>query len=323
MGGGGAQGAGAGRRRSTWARRSSSLRCERARRAAGPSTPSRRTARWKAFVGRRTSSRRRRCASWWTASRRESAERASRPRTLRYRDFLTVALILEGPRPVSATTGSTSTSPSVKVGRVQNFKSWSPEMVPDRDGLLRPRVLLLRGRRPVERDRRRADRAGQEGAGQDRPGRPRTSIDGCVVRQPKAYPVYDDDYAGTSTTIRTELAAKFPTLHLVGRNGMHKYNNQDHAMMTAMLTVREHRGRRDRLRRVARQPGRRVPRGRRSRRARGARQRAAGAAPAWPRQRAEVALGQIGTMRPSTAYAARPVAAAAAVALHGWRARSR
>jgi protoporphyrinogen oxidase len=62
-------------------------------------------------------------------------------------------------------------------------------------------------------------------------------VDGCVVRQPKAYPVYDDDYAAHVNTIREEMEARFPTLHLVGRNGMHKYNNQDHAMMTAMLCV--------------------------------------------------------------------------------------
>jgi protoporphyrinogen oxidase len=61
--------------------------------------------------------------------------------------------------------------------------------------------------------------------------------DGCVVRQRKAYPVYDEGYKASVEVIRTELAQKFPTLHLVGRNGMHKYNNQDHAMMTAMLTV--------------------------------------------------------------------------------------
>jgi protoporphyrinogen oxidase len=59
-----------------------------------------------------------------------------------------------------------------------------------------------------------------------------------VVRQPKAYPVYDDGYADNVEKIRRELEARFPTLHPVGRNGMHKYNNQDHAMMTAMLCVR-------------------------------------------------------------------------------------
>ena len=62
-------------------------------------------------------------------------------------------------------------------------------------------------------------------------------MDGCVVRQKKAYPVYDDDYAQHVATIREELDERYPNLHLVGRNGMHKYNNQDHAMMTAMLCV--------------------------------------------------------------------------------------
>jgi len=63
-------------------------------------------------------------------------------------------------------------------------------------------------------------------------------VDGCVVRQKKAYPVYDDGYKRNVEAIRSELAEKYPTLHLVGRNGMHKYNNQDHAMMTSMLTVK-------------------------------------------------------------------------------------
>jgi protoporphyrinogen oxidase len=62
-------------------------------------------------------------------------------------------------------------------------------------------------------------------------------VDGCVVRQKKAYPVYDDDYARHVATIRQELDTCYPNLHLVGRNGMHKYNNQDHAMVTAMLCV--------------------------------------------------------------------------------------
>ncbi len=63
-------------------------------------------------------------------------------------------------------------------------------------------------------------------------------LDGTVVRQPKAYPVYDHDYAKRVEVVRGELEARYPTLHLVGRNGMHKYNNQDHAMMTALLAAR-------------------------------------------------------------------------------------
>ena len=63
-------------------------------------------------------------------------------------------------------------------------------------------------------------------------------VDACAARQPKAYPVYDEDYRDNIAAIRRDLEGSYPTLHLVGRNGMHKYNNQDHAMMTAMLTAR-------------------------------------------------------------------------------------
>lgn len=66
---------------------------------------------------------------------------------------------------------------------------------------------------------------------------PADVVGGAVVRQEKAYPVYDEDYAANVAAMRAELEEKHPTLHLVGRNGMHRYNNQDHAMMTAMLTV--------------------------------------------------------------------------------------
>ena len=62
-------------------------------------------------------------------------------------------------------------------------------------------------------------------------------VDACVVRQAKAYPVYDEGYRDNMAMIRLDLETSFPTLHMVGRNGMHKYNNQDHAMMTAMLTA--------------------------------------------------------------------------------------
>jgi protoporphyrinogen oxidase len=63
-------------------------------------------------------------------------------------------------------------------------------------------------------------------------------VDSHVVRQRKAYPVYDDEYSENVALIRKELERRFPTLHLIGRNGMHKYNNQDHSMMTAMLCVK-------------------------------------------------------------------------------------
>jgi protoporphyrinogen oxidase len=62
-------------------------------------------------------------------------------------------------------------------------------------------------------------------------------IGGVVVRQEKAYPVYDEHSAANVAAMRGELEGKYPSLHMVGRNGMHRYNNQDHAMMTAMLTA--------------------------------------------------------------------------------------
>ncbi|MBX6316622.1 MAG: FAD-dependent oxidoreductase, partial [Isosphaeraceae bacterium] len=62
-------------------------------------------------------------------------------------------------------------------------------------------------------------------------------VDGCVVRMPKAYPVYDDSYQEHLAVIRAWLR-RFENLELAGRNGMHKYNNQDHSMMTALLAAR-------------------------------------------------------------------------------------
>jgi hypothetical protein len=60
---------------------------------------------------------------------------------------------------------------------------------------------------------------------------------GYVVRMPKAYPVYDEGYQAKVEVLRNWLAREVPNVHPVGRNGMHKYNNQDHSMLTAMLTV--------------------------------------------------------------------------------------
>lgn len=157
---------------------------------------------------------------------------------LNYRDFLTVALMIRSDD-LFPDNWIYIHDPRVKVGRVQNFRSWSPEMVPDEalacvgleyfcfegDGLwsasdddlvaLATKELATLGL---------AD--------------PATVVGGRVVRQEKAYPVYDDAYRTNVEEMRGELEARYPTLHMVGRNGMHRYNNQDHAMMTAMLTVR-------------------------------------------------------------------------------------
>jgi protoporphyrinogen oxidase len=157
--------------------------------------------------------------------------------SLGYRDFITVTLVLRGEE-LFDDNWIYIHDPSVKVGRVQNFKSWSPEMVPDSsygcygleyfcfegDGLWTKNDGEL-----IDMARVELQKIGLGGQSE--------FIKGYVVRQPKAYPVYDEHYLGHVETIRSELEATFPTLHLVGRNGMHKYNNQDHAIMTAMLTA--------------------------------------------------------------------------------------
>lgn len=157
---------------------------------------------------------------------------------LRYRDFLTVALIVKPTHPFDDNWIYIHDS-RVQVGRIQNFGSWSPEMVPDPklacygleyfcfegDGLWNRSDETL-----IELARAELQQLGLVQAGD--------VLDGKVVRQPKAYPVYDDNYATNVDIIRSELKHNYASLHLIGRNGMHKYNNQDHSMMTALLTAK-------------------------------------------------------------------------------------
>jgi protoporphyrinogen oxidase len=158
--------------------------------------------------------------------------------SLRYRDFLTIGLILRERNRITDNWIYVH-DPAVKMGRVQNYKAWSPEMVPDPhfccygleyfcfagDGLwaMSDEDLIALGTRELEQVRlcKAAD-----------------VVDGCVIRQPKAYPIYDGDYQQQVSNVRQALDAHCPNLHLVGRNGMHKYNNQDHAMLTALLAAR-------------------------------------------------------------------------------------
>ena len=157
---------------------------------------------------------------------------------LRYRDFITVALIVNKPD-LFPDNWIYIHEKAVKVGRVQNFRSWSPEMVPD------PKLACLGLEYFCFENDGIWSASDDELIGLAKKELEQIGLatwndvkDGCVVRQKKAYPVYDDAYKANVETVRSELAANYPSLHLVGRNGMHKYNNQDHAMMTAMLTVK-------------------------------------------------------------------------------------
>ncbi|MCJ2090525.1 NAD(P)/FAD-dependent oxidoreductase [Methylobacterium sp. E-005] len=158
-------------------------------------------------------------------------------RSLKYRDFLTVALIAKSQNNFPDNWIYIH-DPSVKVGRVQNFRSWSPEMVPDADHTcLGLEYFCFEGDGLWTASDDELVALAKREIGQIGLIDPAEVVDACVVRQAKAYPVYDEEYANHVATVRRELERDFPTLHLVGRNGMHKYNNQDHAMMTAMLTV--------------------------------------------------------------------------------------
>ena len=157
---------------------------------------------------------------------------------LRYRDFLTVALMIKSPDLFPDNWIYIHDS-KVKVGRVQNFRSWSPEMVPDPDiACVGLEYFCFEGDGLwASSDADLIALATKEMAilGLCDPAH---VTGGAVVRQEKAYPVYDEDYRDNVDALREEIEARHPTLHCVGRNGMHRYNNQDHAMMTAMLTVR-------------------------------------------------------------------------------------
>ena len=156
---------------------------------------------------------------------------------LRYRDFLTVALMVKS-EDLFPDNWIYIHDERVQVGRVQNFRSWSPEMVPDDDmACVGLEYFCFEGDGLWSSSDE--DLVAQATKEMEVLGLcdPQMVVSGAVVRQEKAYPVYDDDYEANVQTMRAELEAKHPSLHLVGRNGMHRYNNQDHAMMTAMLTV--------------------------------------------------------------------------------------
>jgi protoporphyrinogen oxidase len=157
-------------------------------------------------------------------------------RGLAYRDFMTVALV------VPEDAGFPDTwiyvhDPGVEVGRIQNFGSWSPYLVKDGRTCLGLEFFVNEGdemwSKPdadlVEQAKQELERLGLV---------PASRVEaGYVVRMPKAYPMYDGTYKANVDVLRRWLDENTPNVFPVGRNGMHKYNNQDHSMYTAMLSV--------------------------------------------------------------------------------------
>jgi protoporphyrinogen oxidase len=164
----------------------------------------------------------------------ETAERAAGD--LRYRDFVTVALVV--PEEYSFPDNWIYVhSGDVQVGRIQNFGSWSPYLVKEGRTCLGLEFFVFEGDETwtspdedlVEQGKRELGILGLVD--------PSKVEAGYVVRMPKAYPFYDEHYKANVARIVEWLEDCAPNVHPVGRNGMHRYNNQDHSMYTAMLTA--------------------------------------------------------------------------------------
>ena len=156
---------------------------------------------------------------------------------LQYRDFLTVALVLRR-RDIFPDNWIYVNDPSVKMGRIQNFNNWSPEMAPDPETTcLGLEYFCFEGDGLWSMPDEELMELGKVELRKLGLARPEDVVDGAVVRMRKAYPIYDGQYAPAVLAIRTFLK-RLPNLQLVGRNGMHRYNNQDHSMFTALLAAR-------------------------------------------------------------------------------------
>jgi protoporphyrinogen oxidase len=155
---------------------------------------------------------------------------------LHYRDYLTVALVVPASRSFPDNWIYIH-APEVNVGRIQNYGSWSPYLVKDGHTCLGLEYFVFEGDEMWEMADDDLIVLATKELGELGLAEPGDVESGYVVRVPKAYPYYDFSYKENVATIRRYLEAEAPNVHPVGRNGMHKYNNQDHSMYTAMLTV--------------------------------------------------------------------------------------
>ena len=155
---------------------------------------------------------------------------------LNYRDFVTVALMLDREH-LFPDNWIYIHTPGVKVGRIQNFNNWSRAMVPDADRTcLGLEYFCFEGDSLWDAPDDELIALATRELAELGLGGGANVLDGAVVRMPKAYPVYDAAYRGHLDRVREHIDP-IGNLHTVGRNGMHKYNNQDHSMLTAMMTI--------------------------------------------------------------------------------------
>jgi protoporphyrinogen oxidase len=166
-----------------------------------------------------------------------AAEIAAAGKRLRFRGLVVVCLIVDKPK-LFPDNWIYIHDPTVKVGRIQNYKNWSPDMAPDAE---KTSLGLEYFCTPGDElwslsDAELVALAKQELEGLDL-AKAREVVDGCVLRAPDAYPVYDADYRDALATVRS-FVDRLENFQTVGRNGLHRYNNQDHAMMTGILAAR-------------------------------------------------------------------------------------
>jgi len=155
---------------------------------------------------------------------------------LRYRDFLTVALVVDG-EDLFPDNWIYIHEPGVRVGRIQNFRSWSPWMVPDpTKACVGMEYFCFAGDELWSMDDDDLVALAADELERLRLA-PKGKVErGYAIRVPKAYPIYDADYANRVAVIRGWLD-RIENLQQVGRNGLHRYNNSDHSMLTAMRAV--------------------------------------------------------------------------------------
>ncbi len=156
---------------------------------------------------------------------------------LRYRDYFTVVLLVDR-KDVFPDNWIYIHTPQVKLGRIQNYKNWSEDMVKDtRLTTLGLEYFLWEKDEEWNWPNQRLIDLGIKECIEIGIIQPNEVLDGTIVRMKKAYPVYDMDYAQNLEIIKRYLAG-FKNLQTIGRNGLHRYNNQDHSMLTGIYAAR-------------------------------------------------------------------------------------
>ena len=156
---------------------------------------------------------------------------------LKFRDFLSVALVINE-EDAFPDNWIYIHEPGVKVGRVQNYGSWSPYMVKEGKTCLGLEYFVNIGDELWSMDDENLISLATEELESLSLIKKNSSLEGYVVRMPKAYPVYDLNYSDNISIIEDWLSSEHSNIYPIGRNGMHRYNNQDHSMMTAVKSIR-------------------------------------------------------------------------------------